>query len=48
MNNDICPDCGTAETMLVGKRMVCRRCYEVGDAEFEYLKAVNRLKELSK
>jgi len=48
MNEDICSDCGTAETILVGKKMVCRRCYEIGQAEFDYLAAQNRLKELSK
>jgi len=46
IEEDICSECGTAETILIDKRMVCRRCYEIGQAEFDYLEAKNKLIEL--
>ncbi len=43
MAEDICPECRTAETILMGKKMICKRCYELGQAEFDYLEAEDRL-----
>ena len=47
MSEDICSDCGTAETILMEKQMICRRCYELGQAEFDCQEAKSRLESLT-